>query len=77
MEKTVNVNENTPLKYLFLYADKVTTPEGNTYYFLPVWFKQKGCWFSVHLKDLPEDLSEFICKAGLGQPNPQIQKAEL
>lgn len=77
MAKSISVNKDTPLQCLLIYADQVETKEGKTYYRLPVWFEQEGDWFRVHGKDLPEDLGRFIVKAGLGNPNPQIKRADI
>lgn len=43
---------------------------GKTYFELPFWFEKMGGGFIMHFK-APKDLSEFITRAGLGNPNPQ------
>jgi hypothetical protein len=59
---------------LLEYAEVVHTKEGRVYFRIPVWFEKMGCGeFRIH-EDMPEDLSQFITKAGLGGDNPQIQK---
>jgi len=77
MAKEIHICKDTPLHCLLAYADRVETEEGNIYYKLPIWFKKEGSWFSVYGEDVPEDLSMFITKAGLGKLNPQIIKARI
>jgi hypothetical protein len=64
-----------PISVLVKHASEVTTEEENTYYKIPHWFQitPDGNDIVFHGR-MPDDLSEFICKAGLGQPNPQIKK---
>ena len=58
-------------------AERVPAKNGNIYYHLPCWFEEVGPGELVlHLKN-PEDLTEFITKAGLGGDNPQITKPEI
>lgn len=77
MVKSISVHKSTPIESLLMYADIVETEEGKTYYHLPIWLEEDGNWFQVHGKDLPEDLGMFIAKAGLGNPNPQIKRADV
>lgn len=55
-------------------SKEVTTDQGNTYYKMSHWFQVSpdGEDIIVYGK-MPDDLSEFIVRAGLGQPNPQIK----
>ena len=75
MADAVHIGQNYALANLLEFAEEVVTEEGNKYYRFPCWFQlHPGNFeFSIHHK-LPEDLSMFICKAGLGQPNPQVKK---
>jgi len=79
MSKSVDIGKSIPLALLLKkYAEKVVTPEGNTYYHIPHWFQQiSGDFEFVMHVNLPEDLSQFIAKAGLGGDNPQSTKAKL
>jgi len=62
---------------LFQYADRVHTIDGNEYFQIPFWIqKLPDGDFLLH-SDTPEDLQQFITKAGLGGDNPQIKRAEL
>ena len=79
MEDGKFIGQNYALVNLLKYAEVVKTPEGNEFY-------RFNCWFQLHTGDfeftvyhgkIPEDLHKFICKAGLGQPNPQIEKPKL
>lgn len=58
------------------FAYTIKTKEGNVYYRWPQWFQEMPDGNLVMCKIMPDDLSDFICKAGLGQPNPQIIKGE-
>jgi len=60
------------------YAEKMVTPEGKSYYRFPYWFEQimDDFEFVMHI-DIPKDLAECICKAGLGGDNPKIEKVKL
>ena len=74
MRAPVEMGKNIALaNFLDKYAEKVITADGSVYYRFIDWFQQLDRGFVMHL-DLPNDLSEFIVKAGLGNPNPQIQK---
>jgi hypothetical protein len=78
MGHSIKLGQNYGLVNLFRFADKVETEEGKEYYRFPYWFELLPGNFEVTLHvDLPEDLSKFITKAGLGNPNPQIQKPTL
>ena len=61
---------------LVKHASEVTTEEGNTYYKIPYWFQVSGDGEVTFLSKMPEDLSMFVCKAGLGSNNPQIPEPE-
>jgi len=62
---------------LVKYASEITTKSGNTYYKIPYWFKVSSDGENIEfLKKMPEDLSEFVCKARLGNPNPQIKNSK-
>ena len=80
MTKSIYIGQNYAIANLIKFAEKVVTEEGKTYYRFPCWFEQlpDNFEFVIHTENsLPEDLSTFICKAGLGQPNPQIKKTKL
>jgi hypothetical protein len=78
MAGTVELGQNYALVNLFKYAAKVETKEGKVYYKFPFWFEQLPGNFEVVMhRDMPEDLSNFICKAGLGSNNPQIEQPEV
>ena len=65
------------LKDVFrFWADIVVTSEGNTYAKIPFWFEIQNDGIVLH-ETMPEDLSEFVTKAGLGGDNPQIIKPEI
>jgi len=78
MTKKIDIGKNVALRNLFKYAEEVVTEEGNTYYRFPDWFQllPDDCDIILHV-ELPEDLSMFICKAGLGINNPKIKKPKL
>ena len=78
MLKNRNIGQSFALANLTKFAEKVTTTEGRTYYRFPCWFEQLpgNFEFVVH-EDLPEDLSKFIVKSGLGGDNPKIKKPEI
>jgi len=49
------------------FGEVIETEDGGTYFRIPVWFESLGHGeYTVHTDKLPEDLSMFICKAGLG-----------
>jgi len=79
MSKPVDIGKSIPLALLLKeYAEEVVTTEGNMYYRLPYWFQQlPGNFEFVLHTDVPEDLVQFITKAGLGGDNPQIIKVKL
>lgn len=78
MEKKINIGQNHALAILTKYAEEVTTEEGNTYYRIPFWFQQHPGNFEFSIcVEIPEDLSLFITKSGLGAPNPQIKKPKV
>ena len=54
------------------FAYTIKTKEGNVYYRWPQWFQEQPDGSLVMCKTMPDDLSDFICRAGLGAPNPQI-----
>ena len=60
-----------------LAAEKVVTEEGSVYARIPFWFEvQNGGDLILH-EEMPEDLSKFICKSGLGGDNPKPIKPKL
>lgn len=66
------------LQDLLDLAEVVITEEGNEYFKIPAWFQKMGHGeFVIHTDNLPEDLSMFICKSGLGGDNPKPIKSEL
>jgi hypothetical protein len=78
MAESIDIGQNYSLAILLKYAAEVVTEEGNTYYKFPYWFQlHPGNFeFTIH-RNLPEDLSQFITKAGLGGPNPRPKEPEL
>jgi hypothetical protein len=63
------------IQVLVNQANKVTTKAGNTYYKIPYWFKVSPDGNLIEfLREMPDDLAMFITKAGLGAPNPQIER---
>lgn len=68
--------DQTPLKDFLHFADFVHTEQGNDYFRVPFWIQQDNGVLVLH-KEIPEDLSQFLAKAGLGGGNPQIQKTTL
>lgn len=58
-------------------ATRIRT-DGREFYYLPFWFENVGgTWRFYSMDNLPEQLSQFIIKARLGNPNPQPEKGEL
>ena len=78
MSKEINISYWEPLANLVKYAERVETEAGNVYYRFPRWFHQlpDNLEFVIHT-DIPEDLSQFIVKSGLGGDNPQPTKPKL
>jgi hypothetical protein len=76
MSKQIHMVEHTPLRDFLQFAEIVRTDQGNSYYRVPFWIQRHNGLLILH-ENPPEDLSEFITKAGLGNPNPQIIKPEL
>ena len=78
MPDEIKLGLNYALINIVRYGEKAVTKEGKTYYRFPYWFEQLPGTFEFILHvEAPEDLKEFIAKAGLGNPNPQIQKPNL
>jgi hypothetical protein len=65
-----------PVSYLLKHASEITTKEGNTYHKIPFWFEVSPDGSVVFHHAMPEDLSEFVCKAGLGNPDYVIKRPE-
>lgn len=61
---------------LVKHASEVTTEEGNTYYKIPFWFQVSRDGTVTFLNKMPEDLSMFVCKSGLGGDNPKLKEPE-
>jgi len=79
MAKKINIGKSVAMaNFVSKYAEKVVTPTGKEYYRFPYWFEKilDDFEFVMHV-DIPEDLSECICKAGLGGDNPKIVKPKL
>lgn len=77
MKGPIHIGQNIAVANLLEYAEKVVTEDGKEYYRFPYWFeKLEGNFEFVIHTTAPKDLSEFLTKAGLGEPNPQIEKAE-
>jgi hypothetical protein len=72
----VIIGQNFALANLMVYAERVFTKEGNIYYRFPCWFQQLPNWEYIIHRTPPEDLSEFICRSGLGGDNPKIKPPE-
>lgn len=78
MSKEINIVEiSTLTEIIYRFGTRVTTVEGNDYYEIPFWFKPAIEGWILYGAELPEDLSEFITKAGLGGSNPQPKKVKL
>lgn len=76
MGKPVDIQWYYQAEDLLEFAEKVETPEGNSYYRLPQWFQVNGRHYVMH-SELPEDLSEFLTKAALGGDNPKVQPPKI
>jgi hypothetical protein len=77
MSGKVEIGQSYALANLIEFAESVITEQGNIYYHFPCWFQLNPNFeFTIH-RELPEDLTEYIVKAGLGNPNPQIKKPEI
>ena len=56
-------------------ANVIETNEGNVSYKIPHCFQVSPDGEDIVFHGtMPEDLSEFICQAAMGQPNPQIKR---
>ena len=77
MSKPETIWHCDPFDALFEHAELVVTEDSNEYFRIPVWFQKMGDGkFVIHTDKLPEDLSMFICKSGLGGDNPKPIKPE-
>ena len=76
MSVKIHMVDQISVKDFLRFAEYVHTENGNEYYRIPFWIQRSDEVLILHEED-PEDLSQFITKAGLGNPNPQIKKAEL
>ena len=76
MSTKIHMVDQTPLKDFLRFAESIHTEQGNEYVRVPFWIQCHNGLFILHEK-MPEDLSMFITKAGLGGDNPQINKVEL
>ena len=76
MSKKIHMVDQTPLKDFLRFAECIHTDQGNVYCRVPFWIQEKNGLLVLH-GEMPEDLSQFIAKAGLGNPNPQIKKVKL
>lgn len=75
MKEPIELGKSYGLANLVRFAERVVTEEGNIYYRFPCWFQELPGDFEFILhRDLPDDLSQFITKAGLGGDNPQIKE---
>jgi len=76
---TVNIGKSFVMAYLIRYAERVETSNGNVYYRFNGWFQQlpDDFEFILHREDLPSDLSEYLCRSGLGGDNPKIEKPKI
>jgi hypothetical protein len=78
MPEEIKIAEiSTLTQIIYRFGTRVETEDGNHYYEIPFWFKPTVEGWVLYGAELPEDLSQFIAKAGLGQPNPQPKKVEL
>lgn len=78
MIKEIKITEKATLtQVVYRFGTRVETVEGNRYYEVPFWFKPTADGWVLYGKELPEDLQQFICKAGLGGDNPKPKKVEL
>lgn len=72
------IGQSFALSNLVKLAEQVVTTEGNIYYRFPCWFQQlPGNFEFIAWFNPPEDLTQFITKAGLGGDNPQIKKPRV
>ena len=76
MSKKIHMIDQTPLKDFLRFAESIHTDQGNVYYRVPFWIQEENGVLVLH-EQTPKDLSEFICKAGLGINNPQSIKPKL
>jgi hypothetical protein len=57
------------------FGSVIETQEGNVYAEIPFWMEIKNGEVILHTS-MPEDLSQFLAKAGLGGDNPQPRKCK-
>lgn len=73
----MRLGKNIRILDLVDYAHSAETEE-SVYFKLDGWFEWKGdAGWIFHTDKLPEDLNQFITKAGLGGENPQIKKPKV
>jgi len=79
MSGSIDIGKNIALANLTKFAERVVTADGNVYYRFNGWFQlSPGDFeFILHREDLPSDLSEYLCRSGLGGDNPQIEKPKI
>lgn len=78
MSKEIKIVEiSTLTQIIYRFGTRVETAEGNHYYEIPFWFKPTAEGWILYGAKLPEDLSQFITKAGLGGDNPQPKEVRL
>jgi len=72
MNKPIEIGQNYAIANLLKYAKEVVTSDGRKFYQFPFWFEQLpgNFEFLIH-PEMPEELSMFICKSGLGGDNPK------
>ncbi len=78
MSKGIKIAEiSTLTQIIYRFGTWVVSVDGNHYYELPFWFKPTTEGWVLYGDELPEDLSQFIVKSGLGGDHPQPQKVKL
>ncbi|MCK5019471.1 MAG: hypothetical protein KAS32_20600 [Candidatus Peribacteraceae bacterium] len=78
MSREIKIIETSTLtQIIHQFGTRVKTIDGNHYYEIPFWFKPMVEGWILYGAELPEDLKQFITKAGLGGENPQPTKVTL
>ena len=77
MSKEIEIKRNIELVNILQFAEEVITAEGNTYYHFPQWIQMLPNRSFIFYEEMPNDLSMFITKEGLGGDNPKRTKVKL
>jgi len=54
------------ITFIEKYGNKVVTPTGEEYYYIPYWFKSEknnGIYKSLSFESLPKDFKEYVKKS--------------